>query len=686
MNRLLLSLAVTFLCFAPVVAGQRIVVAAGNGQTGINGYPLRDDLVVQVCDDTTGRPLEGVPVFFSVLNGPACVPQHTNQPVEQLLNAPRTMTGIGGYARARLRLPATAAEQIFVTAATPETIDTPAIFEVNSHAKYWLITLALGLCGGLGLFLFGMFFLNDAMQRIAGPKLREILIRLTSSPLRGAATGIFVTIFNQSSTATTLLEVSLVGAGLLTFYQTMAVTMGAELGSTITAQLVAFKLSEFAVFIAGAGFFIAFVAKSKKWRDIGNAVAGFGILFLGMKIMADLMMPLRSYAPFMEMMSHVENPVFGILVGMGFTMLIHSSGATSGIVIALALANVINLAQAIPLNLGAQIGTCITAALGSIGRGREGKKVALWHVMHQTAGVLLVFPFITFVRWDGVPVWITFVQWFTHTVCFSDDPARQIAMAHTVASFINMMVFLPLLPFMHRLITVMFPAKEEQRTFGPQYIDEGFLSSPPLALEQSRKEIVREGEIVIEMMRLSAKVFESRDLRLSETVSLMDIRADVLRNAVVPYLARISQNSALTEEQSKQQLQLLYIAADFESIGDIIDKNIMPLARKKLENDLWFSDQGWKDIVSLHSRVMENLDRALSALMQGDMEPARMAAESSTEINGYEADLRKRHIERLNSGLKEALETSSVHLDLLEQFKRVNSLVVSIGRALLGQI
>lgn len=686
MRRSLLPLLFALLCLSPVMAAQRIVAVAGNGQTGINGYPLREDLVVQVTDADSGRPLEGIPVFFSVLNGPVCVPSRVQAPQDQLLSAPRTVSGTGGYARARLRLPAAADEQIYITAATPETIDTPAIFEVYAHAKYWLITLALGLCGGLGLFLFGMFYLNDALQRIAGPKLREILIRLTSSPLRGAATGVLVTIFNQSSTATTLLEVSLVGAGLLTFYQTMAVTMGAELGSTITAQLVAFKLSEFAVFIAGMGFFVTFVAKNKKWRDIGSAVAGFGILFLGMKIMADLMMPLRTYAPFMEMMRHVENPVFGILVGMGFTMLIHSSGATSGIVIALALANVISLAQAIPLNLGAQIGTCITAAIGSIGRGREGKKVALWHVMHQTAGVLLIFPFITVVRWDGVPVWITFVQWFTHTFFFSDDPARQIAMAHTVASFINMAVFFPLLPVMNRLITYVFPARDEQRSFGPQYINDGLLTSPPLALEQARREIVREGEIIIEMMRLSAKVFESRNLRLSETVSLMDIRADVLRNAVVPYLARISQNSALTEEQSKQQLQLLYITADFESIGDIIDKNIMPLARKKLENELWFSDEGWKDIVSLHARVMENLDRALSALMQGNMEPARMAAESSVEINGYEADLRKRHIERLNSGLKEALETSSVHLDLLEQFKRINSLVVSIGRSLLGQI
>jgi phosphate:Na+ symporter len=402
--------------------------------------------------------------------------------------------------------------------------------------------------------------------------------------------------------------------------------------------------------------------------------------------MTDLLMPLREYGPFLEMMKSVEEPAVGILVGMGFTMLVHSSGATSGIVIALALAGAISLPQAIPLNLGAQIGTVVTAALGSIGRGREGKRVALWHAIHQTAGVLLVYPFLTLIYFHGEPAWIHFCKWFTATFFATTDLARQIAMAHTLSSAFNALVFFPLLPLASRLLMKLYPPVEQEKPFGPIYIDEGLIQTPALALEQARKEIVREGEIVLDMMQGALKVFAAQDLKLSETVSLKDIRADVLRNAIVPYLTKAGQSGVLSEDQSKYEIQLLYITADFESIGDIIDKNILPLARKKLENQLWFSDEGWKDIVDLHSRVTQNLEHAIEAIRDNNRELAKLVADSKTEINGFQSELRKRHIGRLHSGLQEALETSSVHLDLIEQFKRVNSLNVSIARTFLGGI
>jgi phosphate:Na+ symporter len=481
------------------------------------------------------------------------------------------------------------------------------------------------------------------------------------------------------------LEVSLVSAGLLTFAQTMAVTMGAEVGSTITAQLVAFKLSEYAVFIAGLGFYITFISKSKRWKHIGDAVLGFGLLFLGIKIMTDLMVPIRSYGPFLEMMKSVENPLVGILVGMGFTMIVHSSGATSGIVVALALAGGISLEQAIPINLGAQIGTCVTAALGSIGRGREGKRVALWHVIHQTAGVLLVYPFLL-VTYNGEAAWIYFVKWFTGIFPGTTDLARQIAMAHTIAAVFNTLIFFPLIPLANKVLMKIYPSSEEEKPFGPVYIDEGLIATPSLAIEQARKEIIREGEIVLEMMQGALHVFDAQDIKLTETVSLKDIRVDMLRNAIVPYLTRVGQSPLLAEDQSQTEIKLLYITADFEAIGDIIDKNIMPLARKKLQNNLWFSDEGWEDIVQLHSRVIENLIRVIGSLQNYNQELARLVTESKAEINGFQAELRKRHIVRLHSGLHEALDTSSIHLDLIDQFKRINSIIATIADTILGRI
>jgi phosphate:Na+ symporter len=259
-------------------------------------------------------------------------------------------------------------------------------------------------------------------------------------------------------------------------------------------------------------------------------------------------------------------------------------------------------------------------------------------------------------------------------------------MAHTLASLFNVLVFFPFLPYLNKLLCKIYPQIEEDKPFGPAYIDEGFINTPSLALEQARKEIVREGGIALEMMNESVRVFDSRSLKLSETVSLMDVRVDVLRNAIVQYLTKLAQNSVLSEEQSEKEIRLLYISDDFESIGDIIDKNIMPLARKKLENKLWFSDAGWQDIVDLHSRVSVNLSRVIKALEDNDLEMAQLISSTKIEIDGYEAELRKRHISRINSGLQESLETSSVHLDLIEQFKRINSLLTSAANTMLGKM
>jgi len=670
---------------ATVLAAEKLDKVSGDNQSGIEGYPLREDFVVHVAAEGTGMPLNGVPVSFTIVS--QCGRNSNKaQTIEPSLSSPVSVTDAGGFARTRLNLGSPYTGEVFVSASSRGSIGAPAVFTAESKAKNWGVVLLLEITGGLGIFLFGMFFLNDAIGKMAGHRLRDVLIRLTGSPLRGMTTGVFVTLFNQSSSATTLLEVSLVSAGLLTFYQTMAVTMGAELGSTVTAQLVAFRLSDFAVILAGAGFYVSFFGKTKKIKNLGNALLGFGMLFLGMKIMTDLLMPMRSYGPFLDLMKSAENPILGILAGMAFTMLVHSSGATSGIVIALALAGAISIEQAIPLNLGAQIGTCVTAALGSIGRGREGKRVALWHVFHQSAGVLLVLPFLTIFRCNGEASWIYFIKWFTRTVFYTMDPARQIAMAHTLASAFNAMVFFPLLPFLKKALCSVYPPVEEEKPFGPMYIDDGLINTPSLALEQARKEIVREARIVQEMIDDTLRVFDSRDLKLSETVSLKDFRADVLRNAVVPYLTKLAQNSVLSEEQSAQEIKLLYIAAFIESIGDIIDKNIMPLARKKLENKLWFSNDGWKEIVDLHSRVAGNLRRVTAALENNDLELSRLVEATKPEIDGYEAELRKRHIGRINAGLQESLETSSVHLDLIEQFKRINSLVTSVANTILGRI
>lgn len=679
----LLSAALLLAAFlsADSSAFQKIQKISGDNQSGIAGYPLTDDYIVLVTSPD-GSPLAGVPVIFNIIYQPS-------QPAgvvaaESVLIGGLTLSDQNGYARARLNSGYPEAGDIIVTAATKESVGMPAVFKTSTRNRGWIVTLFLGIIGGLGLFLFGMFYLNDALQKIAGAKLRDILMKLTRSPLKGMGAGLFVTLLNQSSSATTVLEVSLVSAGLITFYQTLAITMGAEIGSTVTSQLLAFRLADYSVLIAGAGFFMTALSHSRKWKNTGEALLGFGILFLGMKIMADMLAPLRGYAPFLSMMTGMEEPLLGILAGFGFTAIIQSSGATAGIVIALALAGAINLKQAVLINLGAQVGTCITALIASIGRGREGRRVALWHLFHQTAGVAVVYPLLTVFKINGESAWLYIAEWVTRHVFFANDLARQIAMAHTLAAVLNAAVFFMLLPVVYKLMLLIMPVKEQDKPFGPQFIDDNLLPTPALALEQARREVSREGEIVSDMLKASLNLFRCQDLRMCDTVSLKDIRADILRNAIVAYLSKLAQG-ALTEDQSQQQSKLLLIASDLEEIGDIVDKNIVPLARKKIGFNMNFSEDGWKDIVELHAKVSANLELAVAALKDDNMRLAQAVAGTKVEINEFESEMRKRHVGRLNAGLKETLETSSVHLDLIDHFKRINSHTATIGMTITGQ-
>ncbi|MBN1621423.1 MAG: Na/Pi cotransporter family protein [Endomicrobiales bacterium] len=682
-KNIIISFILFFIFYQPSFAGHKIKKISGDNQFGITGYPLKKDFVVQVLSEK-GKPQTGIPVSFVIISQPE-LPLNHRKSSESALSTTLCVTDEEGYAKSRLNLGHPQSGEVLVGASTGKTIGNPAVFKVTAQKKYWILLLILGIFGGLGLFLFGIFYLNNSLRKIAGKKLREILITLTGSPFKGIGTGFFVTMLNQASSATTVLEVSLVSAGLLTFYQSMAVTMGAEIGSTITAQIVAFRISNYAILIVGLGFYLTVLSKSRIWKRIGDTILGLGLVFFGIKIMSDLFMPMHNYGPFIDVMKNLENPFFGMLIGLLFTAVVRSSGITSGIIISLALAEAITLYQAIPVVLGSQIGTCLNAVIASIGRNREARRAALWHMFHQIAGAIIVFPFLILFYFKSEPLWIYFVKWFTHAFLRTNELARQIAVSHTLAALLNAVIFFPLLPLMNKLFCRILPSKEQEKPFGPIYIDDEFLETPSLALEQAKKEIAREGEVVLSMMKQLLRVFETQDFKLAEAISLQEIHADVLRNSIVPYLSKLGQGS-LEEEQLQQENQLLFIVDDIESIGDIVDKNILPLIHKKLENNLWFSDEGWKDIVDLHAMVINNFESLLSSIKSGNLEQVKLIIEKKSELNIYQSELRKRHISRLHSGVQESLETSSVHLDLIDQLKSINSHITAICYTLINGV
>ncbi|MDA7857935.1 Na/Pi cotransporter family protein, partial [bacterium] len=432
-----------------------------------------------------------------------------------------------------------------------------------------MFLLIVGLLGGLALFLYGIQLTSEGLKLTAGARLRSIMMKLTSNRLMGVTVGVLLTVLNQSSSATTVMLVSLASAGLIALGQALGVILGASIGTTLTVQLIAFKIYDFALLIVAIGFGMMFLCKKKVYKYTGQILLGFGLIFHGMRVMSTSMHPLQEEAFFKWfLISLGDEPLLGIIVAAIFTGIVQASAATIGIVLTAAMGGLITLKAAIPLLLGANIGTCITALLGSIGASRKGKQVALAHIIFKVIGVALVF---------------VILGPFTKLIALTaKDLPRQIANAHTIFNVGIMIVFLPFFGLFLKLIQRLLPSRpEEEVIFGPKYLDERILETPSLAIEQAHREIIRAANTTKWMLRNSIDVFGKGDLNLLEEVKRKDDEVDILNKAVVKYLSKLAQQE-LSDEESRMQSGFLCVLDDLENIGDIISKNIMPLASKMI--------------------------------------------------------------------------------------------------------
>jgi len=536
------------------------------------------------------------------------------------------------------------------------------------------------LMGGLTIFLFGMMEMNKHLTAIAGAKMKGIMLALTKGRVRGYLTGLGITIVNQSSSATTVLEAALVGAGLMTFQQSLAVTLGAELGSTFLPQLVAFpSITKLASFIIAIGFVVLISMKTKRGKNIGMTIFTFGLLFLGMDMMSSSLRPLRSFEPFINLMQNIETPILGILLGLFFTMIIQSSGATTGITIAMAIAGTITLEQAVPINLGAAVGTCITAVLGSLTLSWEAKRSAYIHIMFQLIGVVWVFILLT-IPFRGERLYIWFVKWFTQTVLNTDSVARQIAMAFTFMPVINHIFVFPNLNLIVKLFNRIFPEREAPKPFGVKYIHKKMIEkSVELSLVMAKKEILRVSDLIQAMILEMKGAFRSKDLTVINKISDLDSKVDLLHKKIITFLAKLSQEE-LSEQESRVCMNYMYIQNELESIGDVIDKNVMVLAAKKIDQNLIFSEEGFHELEHLLYKLNHNFETLIKSFIDEDAELA--ASIIKAHKNKEEEKYKKLHLERLQKGTLESLATSSVHLDLISYFSRINTQITYIAKKL----
>lgn len=528
------------------------------------------------------------------------------------------------------------------------------------------------LIGGLAIFLFGMIMMNDNLTAFAGNKLRSLMILLTKNKFRGYLTGLGVTVINQSSSATTVLEAVLVGAGLMTFEQSLAVTLGAELGSTVLGQLFAFpKISKFATLFVAIGFFAFILAKNKKQKSLANTILGFGLLFLGMDFMSRAMEPLRHSAAFMSLMSRIEEPILGILVGLLFTMIIQSSGATSGLVIAMAISGAITLEQAVPINLGASIGTCITAILGSLSLNREAKRSAYIHAVFQTIGVSIAF-ILLMIPFRNERFYLYLAKEFSSLFPGGrNNLARQIAMAHTLMPMINHVFVFPMLPVITRIFNKLVPPEPPKEIFGAQYLNEAMLSEPSVALIQVKKELLRMSEIIESMLDKARSMMINRSLDIGKEIKKADKMVDTLRTEIIVYLTKIAKNT-LSDQESKTQTAYLFLASELENLADVIERNVLDRIKKLVNKDLHLSEEGLSDIMKMSDIVVGHFRQFVQSLAEEDAGKALEVLKDVENSRELMNELRRKHFQRLNDGVSTSLETTEIHMDLLSHLHRIN--------------
>lgn len=522
----------------------------------------------------------------------------------------------------------------------------------------------MNLFGGVLLLLFGIKLVNDGLQDAAGPRIRSLLRSLTSNRLTAVGAGAIITGLIQSSSATSVLLVGFVSAGLMTFRQTLAVILGADIGATITVQLISFHVYDYAVLLIGCGLLLHLFSRRRNYRNIGQGMFGFGFVFLSIRIMADAMAPLEQSALFKEvLLTLVGSPVPGILLSAVVTALIHSSAATIAFVIALAAHGLVGLEGAFHVILGANIGTCSTALLASMRSPAEARRVAWAHVLFKSLAVVAILPAS---------------DHFVRIIARTDtDLLRQIANAHTLFNVVMAVVFLPFVGPFEKLVSKLVPEKTEEKKFGPLYLDEHVLGTPSLALSQAAREVLRMSDIVRDMLIDSIKALQVDEPSFIGAIKDRDDQVDMLDRRIRLYLTKLSATN-LTETQSRRAVALLEATRDLESMGDILDRNVMPLAMKRITKGLAFSAEGISDIILYHKRLVENFDVAVSAFAANDRDLARRVIRNKEEFEELERDLVQAHLDRLRRGFRESIETSHIHLDLIGNFAHINSLVTHI--------
>lgn len=525
--------------------------------------------------------------------------------------------------------------------------------------------------GGISLFLYGMQLMGDGLQAAAGSKLQRILGALTKRTIYGVALGAGVTSILQSSSATTVMTVGLVNAGLMNLQQAFGIVMGANIGTTITAQLIAFKLTDYITLLLAIGFLIRTVAKKRQMKDIGQVLMGFGILMLGMAMMSNSVAPLRHNTAVVEFIGRFStHPILGLLVGLCMTVVIQSSSATVGILMAMAGQGLIPLEGAVPVLLGDNIGTCITAVLATLQANINAKRVALSHVLFNLIGSIIAIALLS--------------QFLALVLKISPagNISRQIANAHTVFNVVNTILFLPFAGQFTKLIEKIMPNKNGEISYQPKFLNESMLDTPAIALSLARKEVSRMGSLALGNTKRAFSCINQYDSKKVKYIKEHEPVIDNLEEAITVYLTKMSEKN-LSVELTNIHTGLLHCCMDLERIGDHAE-TIAKRVKSMNEDGISFSPEAAEEMKEIGDMVIRTTADALQALEDNDVNLAKTALARSHEVRKKEKAMRRSHVDRLNRGVCTP-ETGFVMLELLLNMKRVSDHTQNLCEIVLGE-
>jgi phosphate:Na+ symporter len=546
--------------------------------------------------------------------------------------------------------------------------------------------MIFGTVGGLGLFLFGMGLMSDGLKKVAGQKLKSLLESLTKHRVIAVIVGALTTALIQSSSATTVMTVGFVNAGLLTLKQAISVVLGANVGTTITAGLVSvlavFKITDFALPIVGVGFLISILGKTQKIRSVGQVMIGFGILFLGIDFMKEGFAGLKDSIKVQQALIWLgDKPILAVLAGTIITMLLQSSSASIAMIQMLAFTGAFGtdwpvvLKIAIPFILGDNIGTTITAQIAALQSSRNAKRAAMGHTIFNVIGVIYMIGLVYAGVYARAVIWITPGELNEETIM------RYIFFSHFLFNVFNVIIFIPFVKVLETIVMKIIPVTEAERIQKPVILEKHLLDTPVIALEQAEREIVRMAKIAQKALRRAINGILTDDRKELAIVHEREDFIDMLQLEITSYLSALSRRN-LSDEVSIELPVLLHTVNDLERIGDHA-VNIAEIAQRKFDNKITFSDSALTEAKKLRVEVDQMIDNVITALEQDDIEQAKTALVHERNLNRMQIECRRSHVGRMGDGLCSA-EAGLIFIDLVDNIEKIGDHLTNIAQAIIG--